>query len=262
VAQGALEKQLPAHARPAAGLCMARIGDYQSAPDAAPASWVIEGLRGFAQSVLSLVPEGFEAYARIFHPAGNGDPEVPVRWRDIAQANGRTAHRMMQWPSITGSFRFCESNSQPGVWDHAPGEGSLPEPLVPVLTSVLARHTGTPGRCWFAVWDGWGALEPGVREAPVFDLPHRRLFLLTGPITAVRRSLETPPWWQSPTLWWPDDRAWCVETEVDLESTYVGGTRACLAELLCHPDLEAVTAQPADGVTWASDQMNPAPARD
>jgi len=180
---------------------MARIGGYQSAPDAAPAAWVVDGLRGFGESVLSLVPEGFDAYARIFHPAGNGDPEVPVRWRDIAQANGRTAHRMMQWPSITGSYRFYQGDGQPGLWEREPDEGTLPEALAPVLTSVLARHTATQGRCWFAVWEGWGALEPGARDAPVFEIPHRRLFLLTGPITAVRRSLETPPWWQAPTLW-------------------------------------------------------------
>ena len=241
---------------------MARIGDYESAPDAAPAAWVLEGLRGFAQSVLSIVPEGFEAYARIFHPAWNNEPEAPVRWRDIAQANGRTAHRRMQWPSITGSIRFCEGGGQPGVWDHRPEEGALPEALVPALTPVLARHTATPGRCWFAVWEGWGALEPGVRDAPAVEIPHRRLFLLTGPITAVGRSLETPPWWQTPMLWWPDDRAWFVATEVDFESTYIGGTRECIAELAGHPDLEAVTVEPADGVTWASDQVNPAPARD
>ena len=60
---------------------MARIGDYESAPDAAPASWVIEGLRGFAESVLSVVPGGFEAYGRIFHPAWTYEPEAPVRWR-------------------------------------------------------------------------------------------------------------------------------------------------------------------------------------
>jgi len=94
---------------------MARIGDYETAPDAGPASWVIAGRRGFAESVLSLVPEGFEAYARIFHPAWNYEPEAPVRWRDIARANGRTAHRMMQWPSITSSYRFCESDGQPGA---------------------------------------------------------------------------------------------------------------------------------------------------
>jgi hypothetical protein len=241
---------------------MARIGDYQSAPDAAAASWVIEGLRGFAESVLSVVPAGFEAYARIFHPAGNGDPEAPVRWRDIAQANGRTAHRMMQWPSITGSFRFYHGDDQPGLWDREPEEGALPKLLVPVLTSVLAGHTATPGRCWFAVWDGWGALEPGVRDAPAFEIPRRRLYLLTGPITALSRSLETWLWWQTPNVWWPDDRAWCVATEIDFETTYVGGTRACIAELTGHPDLEAVAADPADGITWVSDQVNPAPVRD
>jgi hypothetical protein len=101
-----------------------------------------------------------------------------------------------------------------------------------------------------------------VRDAPVFEIPYRRLHLLTGPITAIRRSVETEGWWQSPTLWWPDDRAWCVETEVDFASTYVGGTRACIAELAGHPDLEAVIAQPSDGVIWSSDQINPAPARD
>jgi hypothetical protein len=53
-----------------------------------------------------------------------------------------------------------------------------------------------------------------------------------------------------------------VETEVDLMSTYVGGTHACIAELARHPDLEAVEIQPSDGVNWASDQVNPAPARD
>lgn len=238
---------------------MARIGDYQSPRDAVPAAWVVRGLRGFGESVLSVVPEGFEAYARIFHPAGNGDPEVPVPWRDIAQANGRTAHRAMQWPSITGSFRFYNGAGQPGVWDRQPEEGALPQALVPVLTPVLSRHTATAGLCWFAVWDGWGALEPGVAEAPAFEIPHRRLFLLTGPITAIGRSLGTPPWWQSPNVWWPDDRAWCVATEIDLESTYVGGTRACIAELTGHPDLEAVAVDPADGITWVSDQVNPAP---
>jgi hypothetical protein len=238
---------------------MARIGDYQSSPDAAPAAWVVQGLRGFGESVLSVVPEGFEAYARIFHPAGNGDPEVPVRWRDVAAANGRTAHRAMQWPSITGSFRFYNGAGQPGVWDRQPEEGALPQALVPVLIPVLSRHTATPGLCWFAVWDGWGALEPGVAEAAAFEIPHRRLFLLTGPITALGRSLETPPWWRSPSLWWPDDRAWCVATEIDFETTYVGGTRACIAELTGHPDLEAVAVDPADGITWVSDQVNPAP---
>jgi hypothetical protein len=123
-----------------------KVGGYQSAPDASAASWVVAGLRGFAESVLSFVPAGFEAYGRVFHPAWRHEPDTPVSWRDIAQANGRVAHRMMQWPSITGSYRFYERANQPGLWGHKPDEGALPKVVAPALVSVLARHTGTPPR--------------------------------------------------------------------------------------------------------------------
>ena len=239
---------------------MASVGDYESAPDATGASWVVAGLRGFAESVLSLVPAGFDAYGRIFHPAGNGQLETPVTWRAVAEANGKVAHPAMQWASITGSFRFEHGASQPGIWDSEPEEGSLSRQLLPALVPVLERRTRTPERCWFAVWDGYGSLAIGDRDAPAFDIPHRRLLLLTGPITAVYTSLCTEPWWQSPSLWWPDDRAWCVETEVDLMSTYVGGTRDCIADLVACQGLEAMAVQPADGVAYDADRINPLPA--
>lgn len=239
---------------------MVKVGDFASAPDAAAASWVVEGLRGFAESVLSLVPAGFEAYGRIFHPAWRWDPTTRVSWGEVAEANGRIAHRTMQWESVTGSRRFHHGDHQQGIWDHEPAEGALPQELTPALASLLARHTATPERCWFAVWDGFGCLDFGADQPPSFEIPHRRLLLLTGPVTAVLASLCAPPWWQSPTLWWPDDRAWCVETEVDMMSTYLGGTRQCIEELAAHDGLEAVTVDPADGVTWASDKLNPSPA--
>src|SRR5271167_1543694 len=45
------------------------------AASAAPAAWVIEGVRNFDHTVGSLMPIGFEAYARVFHPA---ELHVPV----------------------------------------------------------------------------------------------------------------------------------------------------------------------------------------
>jgi hypothetical protein len=236
-----------------------KVGDYQSAPDASAASWIVAGLRGFAESVLSFVPAGFEAYGRVFHPAWRHEPDTPVSWRDIAQANGRAAHRMMQWPSITGSYRFYERATQPGVWDHEPDEGALPKVAAPALVSVLARHTGTAQRCWFAVWEGWGCLSFERDAVPVFEITARRLLLFAGPLTVVQTSLCDEPCWQSPNIWWPDDRAWCVQTEVDAMTTYVGGTRECIAELTAHQDLEAMTIEPSDCVTWASDRINPPP---
>jgi len=241
---------------------MARIGDYTTAAEASPAAWVAAGLRGFGETVLSVVPVGFAAYARIFHPAERrqGDDCKPVSWHAVAVANGRVAHRAMQWPSLVGSWRLVHGDShQHGVWDGEPAEGSLPRDLAMVLAEVLAGQTATPARCWFAVWEGFGALAVPKGSAPSFEVPHRRMLLLTGSVTAVGTSLCREPFWQSPNLWWPDDRAWCVATEIDLMTTYVGGSRRCVQAVLDRPELEVAIVEPADGVTYRSDSVNPPP---
>ncbi|WP_327045800.1 hypothetical protein OG320_29665 [Microbispora sp. NBC_01189] len=47
-------------------------------------------------------------------------------------------------------------------------------------------------------------------------------------------------WWtQSPSLFWPADRAWCVATEIDFDSTFVGGSTAAIGAVLTAPMLEA-----------------------
>jgi hypothetical protein len=53
---------------------------------------------------------------------------------------------------------------------------------------------------------------------------------------------------QSPTAWWPDDRAWCVATDVDGFSTYIAGTQECIGALARDPRLEIVPAQPSQAV--------------
>jgi hypothetical protein len=235
------------------------VAEYESAPGVAPAAWIVEGLHGFAESVLSVVPEGFEAYARIFHPAALGDVPANVRWRDVAAASHRIAHPAMQWPSIAGSLPYRSGVSQPGVWDEEPEEGCFPEDLMPSLAAALTRHTATPERCWFAVWDGYGSLGLPDGQSPSFDIPRRSMLLLTGPVSAVRTSVSADPFWQTPNLWWPDDRAWCVATEIDFMSTYLGGTRRCLEELVGDQGLEAMIVSPADGITWGGDPLNPSP---
>jgi hypothetical protein len=60
-------------------------------------------------------------------------------------------------------------------------------------------------------------------------------------------------------MWWPADRAWCVVTDVDLVTTYVGGSAGCIADLLATEGLEAARADPEQRVTWDADQVNPPP---
>ena len=217
----------------------------------APAAWIRERLHPFAQDAGSVVPEAFDAYARAFHPAGrDGDT---VKWRAIAEANGRTVHPEMQFGNIAGSWR---DSPRPDLWTSPPRSGTLSPNLARALVDVLRAHTTTPERCWFAVWEGWGGFDP---RTPRFELPSRRYFLATGAIDAAASSVREAWVQQSPSMWWPDDRAWFVATEIDLDSTYVGGTKACIDALLAHPEIEAVRVRLSDGITIASDELNPTP---
>lgn len=70
---------------------------------------------------------------------------------------------------------------------------------------------------------------------------------------------DFPPTYQSANLWWPDDRAWCVATEIDFNTTYIAGSRTLLDALLGSGALEVYEASPTDGVTYGSDHLNPLP---
>jgi len=203
--------------------------------------------RGEPGTVAALVPAVFEAYARVLHPAirYDGDDDIEVPWADVAAHNGTVAHPHMQWVAVTRG----PVDSQPPVWDDGPSEGHLPVAVAARLTQVLGRHTGTPDACLLGRWDGFGydLTDP--------DLPPRLLLrggndvvLVRGTIADAVRNLAPEPHEQSANLWWPADQAWCVVTDVDLKSTYVGGSAACIADLLATPGLEALPAAPDDPV--------------
>jgi hypothetical protein len=47
-----------------------------------------------------------------------------------------------------------------------------------------------------------------------------------------------------------------VATEIDLDSTYVGGTEECLTRILTDPVLETLPAQLEDRVDLGADDIN------
>jgi hypothetical protein len=130
-------------------------------------------------------------------------------------------------------------------------------PVAERLVAVLRRHTGTPDDCWFGVDESLG--NPVAAE-PSLPLPRGAAWLVRGPIELAAANLADEPSEQSATLWWPRDRAWCVATDADLVSTYVGGGRTCIADLLAAPGLETAPAHPRDLVTAPADSVNPPPA--
>jgi hypothetical protein len=263
-------------------LVAVRIGSLVLQNDLSPAGWIIDQIHGFATDVGSVIPQGFEAYARLFHPAiriVNGE-EVTVRWSEIAAAGGRTVHPEMQWPHVSGMWEGSGENS-PGLWDLEPDVGSLPRRYTDRLRDLLAQYTSTSDRVWFCVWDGFGDLKirpggsalltsgpPGRKRrpvqqspAPTLQLPNRAYYLLSGPIGGIGESMGEEPHWQSANLIWPEDRAWCVATEIDFAWTYIGGGTALIQALINDPALEAMPTQIHHGITYEADRINPPPAR-
>jgi len=78
-------------------------------------------------------------------------------------------------------------------------------------------------------------------------LPNRHLLLYGGPLVAAAE-FATTPWQPTPNLWWPDDHAWCVASEIDLTSSYIGGAQALIGRLLADARFEAVAAQLTDPI--------------
>ena len=200
----------------------------------------------------------------------------------------------MQWPNLRGANPVLDDESvlEPGtVWVRGPEMGTLPLTTAQTLWPVLRRYTDT-NKTFFAMWEGFGFLPRTALDAPAFDLPERRFHLFTGALRDVEESfcaddpgsaramsadvfvltgseelseeVEQPasvtliPLHQSANLWWPEDRAWCVATEIDFVSTYLAGSQKLIDAVLAS-GLEVLQVRPSDGISYSADTLNPAP---
>ncbi len=217
-------------------------------PDVSPAQWVQNSLRNF-WTVRGMMPEGFPAYARLFHPAYVGEEMQPIRWSKVASWTGRTAHPLMSFARIANLSEDVAEPDPP--WGEHPSGGSIPIPECRMLIDLFRGYTDTPDRCWFGVWEGNGYINPRLYRPARVKAPHRDHLLFRGPLESVMKFLEGDPGFRhyvSPSIWWPDDRAWCVATDVDLPHSYVGGSEECIEALLARPELEALPARLDDAV--------------
>ncbi|MCM2388256.1 hypothetical protein [Streptomyces albipurpureus] len=217
--------------------------------DLGPARWLSEDPPGPGEfgTVASIAAPGFPAYARVLHPASLN--ERPVRWAVVAAAHGREVAAGSGWHELIGMDRDYHNASVyglPGVWDEHPSEGPTPPTLARSLIPVLARHTQAADNCWFGLWIGYGRWD--FDRFPHFEIPGREEVLLAGTLAEAVSPSSLDEFAELPDLWWPQDRAWCLGGDVDLVSTYIGGSPALIAELLAAPELEAYPVAPGDQV--------------
>jgi len=203
--------------------------------DAGAGDWWIDALQPFAaHKVGSLVPAGFERVARVFHPLSFEDSN-DLRWDAVAVRSGRVAHPDMQLHAIaTPAGRRPDVSVRHG---HSARCGELPEREASVLAELLAERTAMGLTCHFGVWDGYGGLQP--TTAAKMEIPNRHHFLAQGVLGDLRQPLEMLDR-QAPNLWWPNDRAWCVVSEIDFCWTYVAGSAELITQLESDARLEAL----------------------
>ena len=168
--------------------------------DVAAGDWLRDRLddgRGWGGTMHGVVPRGFAAYARIFHPAtrdrpvGVAWPPLPyaehekewaafqerrpqidaerVTWAETAHAFATTMHALAQWQRVVGP-RLVEGEDGPrdaAGWRYSDPQPGLLEPdLLAAVAQTLVAHTATPDDGFIALWEGWGGLVGGMGYGP------------------------------------------------------------------------------------------------
>jgi hypothetical protein len=263
-----------------------KAADLQVTDGASSGAWVKPGLGGDFGAVTLQVPEVFEAYARVFHPADDLDGN-PVTWGEVAKFCGTTPHPEMQWHAIAGLPRYqnLEDSKWPG---QEPNIGEMDISTLDALCEVLAPHTEDPAHCLFGLcvierWeDAFSKAE--LRGHRLLKLPMgRHHIVLEGALSAVdqivdersggvsftffaEKGSERPseeeiaellkPSRSSPNLIWPADRSWLVVSEVDFDSTLVGGSTELIEAIVASPALEAWQVEPTTSLAEGADKIN------
>jgi hypothetical protein len=251
----------------------------------AAGGWIERELTGATGSVTGSVPDRYDAYVRILHPASL--KWQSVTWGQVADELGREVHALAQWDAIVGANRY--RNEEPDWPGNGPDTGGLEKPLLGPLLEALAEQTKTPDRVFFGIWRGmsWGTMvaapaAPGLDLPPArpwrstddlsfafadeqvaqssLDLPQRDYVVLGGDLEAglLVEDFLSP---SSPNLIWPDDRVWFLASEIDFDSTLVGGSEELAQRIIEDERFEAFPVRPTDRLTWNADRINP-PLRD
>jgi hypothetical protein len=259
-------------------------GDLRQVDGAAVGAWIEPQLDGWGGKVKQQIPQIYEAYVRIFHPASD-EKGNPVSWAEVAGALGSTAHREMQWHAIVGSYD--STGFKGSKWSgENPNRSELDEEALATLCAILGRHTSSPEQSYLGISTIYGGVEEEFPDEPLFQLPSRDFAILAGPLSAVgpigisdthsssfsfsvvASTGEGPPpdpepsmsvWGFGPNLIWPEDRAWFVASEYDFDSTLVGGSRELIDAILDSPDHEAWEVDPEASLQDDADKINPVP---
>lgn len=126
------------------------------ARDVSPARWAVESLapwNDLGTRLHSWIPSGYDAYLRIFHPAGlrpanaRVDLGTGIRWADLGRERGISLAPDVAFIEVAG----IAPDDQRALDALAPSDEALPPALCRHLASRLTDHTTIPETAWFCL---------------------------------------------------------------------------------------------------------------
>jgi hypothetical protein len=215
------------------------IGGSRWIEDVGVGSWIQLGdaERGYPRVVRDLVPDHFEAYARLLHAFWLNQGRV--RWGVIASANGRAVT-----PTMPAEDAIATSLPQARGAGLTVGPSMSPEDWETV-GPILQRHTESD-TVVFGAWEGRGRPASAPADG-LMSLPNRRYFLAEVPFTEWATSEVLK---EIVNIAWPLDRSWFLNSDIDACASYLGGTSELVTELLASSQLEVMPAELDDPV-WS-----------
>jgi hypothetical protein len=177
-----------------------------------------------------LLPDGYEAYLRLFHPFGpwGADPRVVDEseyrsWRSLADEAGVEFDGELTWRKLLPVLPVIEGGGR----RFAVADGNLDPKVRARLFSALSAATpGQPLYLYYGISMVVTGGEPVLFRTPIDAIE------ATIAIASETAAVE------SPELLWPEDRSWVVCTDYDLVATYVACNRALAGRLTDDSRLE------------------------
>lgn len=228
--------------------------DLTTPSSAEPVDWLI-GRLDWGNTLRSWIPTGFESYVRILHPAyiiiGKEweTREVPVPWSIVSRWSGKPLHATTHIQDLMVRPDGHDWRKQ-GEGGREPNQGEMDRKSLSSLLTHLAEKTPIPREIWMLIWSGYGG------PADTIGLPievseqltgsGRKYFLRRGEILSLEEEHQDSLFEHAPSFWWPEDRTWFVSSDIDASSTYVGGSKKLIEQILSDPSLETFPANLAD----------------
>lgn len=163
------------------------------------------------------------------------------------------------WGGLLGHVGHAPSR----VFFEIGGDPDRP-PVATAPLSPIADELRTPG------WQE-GILSREISESPRLELPERRHV----PFSASALDFADPAWvlaapWRdreaeehgfppsahSPSILWPEDRAWVLVSEIDFDSTVIAGSPQLVHDICADDAIEALPLPPDSSLTWDADEVN------